>query len=91
MTLKDLERILYFESIHRARPGPYASQGPLASERGRSAAVDEYGQDSFTAMIGAEAIREILKGMSLQKIAEDLKVEIAQSKSEPSPSASPSG
>ena len=36
-------------------------------------------------MIGAEAIREILKGMNLQKIAEDLKVEIAQSKSELKP------
>ena len=36
-------------------------------------------------MIGAEAIREMLKGMNLQKIAEDLKVEIAESKSELKP------
>src|SRR6202158_376717 len=36
-------------------------------------------------MIGAEAIREILKGMHLAKIAEDLKVEIAESKSELKP------
>src|SRR6201987_5361272 len=36
-------------------------------------------------MIGAEAIREILKGMNLQKIADDLKVEIANSKSELKP------
>ena len=36
-------------------------------------------------MIGAEAIREILKGMNLQKIADDLKVEIAESKSELKP------
>ena len=48
-------------------------------------AQDEYGQDNFTAMIGAEAIREILKGMNLAKIAEDLKVEIAESKSELKP------
>ena len=36
-------------------------------------------------MIGAEAIREMLKGMNLQKIADDLKVEIAESKSELKP------
>ena len=35
MTLKDLERILYFEVLHRARSGPDAAQGPSALERGR--------------------------------------------------------
>ena len=57
----------------------------LLSEDDYLRAADEFGQDSFTAMIGAEAIREILKGMNLSKIAEDLKVEIAQSKSELKP------
>src|SRR6202161_2728828 len=83
MTLKDLERILYFESYIVLDPGltPLKDR-QLLNEEDFLRAVDEYGQDSFTAMIGAEAIREILKGMNLQKIAEDLKVEIAQSKSE---------
>ena len=86
MTLKDLERILYFESYIVLDPGltPLKDR-QLLSEDDYLRAHDEYGQDSFTAMIGAEAIREILKGMNLQKIAEDLKVEIAQSKSELKP------
>src|SRR6202522_975161 len=86
MTLKDLERILYFESYIVLDPGltPLKDR-QLLNEEDFLRAMDEYGQDSFTAMIGAEAIREILKGMNLQKIAEDLKVEIAQSKSELKP------
>ena len=86
MTLKDLERILYFESYIVLDPGltPLKDR-QLLSEDDYLRAQDEYGQDSFTAMIGAEAIREILKGMNLQKIADDLKVEIAESKSELKP------
>src|ERR1700752_2883167 len=86
MTLKDLERILYFQSYIVLDPGvPPLKDRQLLSEDDYLRAQDEYGQDSFTAMIGAEAIREILKNMNLQKIAEDLKVEIAQSKSELKP------
>jgi len=86
MTLKDLERILYFESYIVLDPGltPLKDR-QLLSEDDFLRAQDEYGQDNFTAMIGAEAIREILKGMNLSKIAEDLKIEIAQSKSELKP------
>ena len=35
-------------------------------------AIDEYGEDQFTAMIGAEAIYEMLASMNLEKIAGDL-------------------
>ncbi len=86
MTLKDLERVLYFESYIVLDPGltPLKDR-QLLSEDDFLRAMDEYGQDSFTAMIGAEAIREMLKGMNLQKIADDLKVEIAESKSELKP------
>ncbi len=86
MTLKDLERILYFESYIVLDPGvtPLKNR-QLLSEDDYLRAQDEYGQDSFTAMIGAEAIREILKGMDLAKIAADLKVEIAESTSELKP------
>ncbi len=86
MTLKDLERILDFESYIVLDPGltPLKDR-QLLSEDDFLRALDEYGQDSFTAMIGAEAIREILKGMNLQKIAEDLKVEISELKSELKP------
>src|SRR3712207_3945427 len=48
-------------------------------------AQDEYGEDSFTALIGAEAIREILKSLELERIATDLRQEIAESTSELKP------
>src|SRR5487761_2220712 len=86
MTLKDLERILYFESYIVLDPGltPLKDR-QLLSEDDYLRAQDEYGQDSFTAMIGAEAIREILKGMDLAKIAAQLKVEISEATTELKP------
>ena len=45
-------------------------------------AQDDFGEDSFTAGIGAEAIRELLKGLDLEKIAADLRVEIAEATTE---------
>jgi DNA-directed RNA polymerase subunit beta' len=86
MTLKDLERILYFESYIVLDPGltPLKDR-QLLNEEDYLRAQDEYGQDSFTAMIGAEAIREILKGMDLPAIAEQLKVEISEATTELKP------
>ncbi|MCI0467962.1 MAG: DNA-directed RNA polymerase subunit beta', partial [Beijerinckiaceae bacterium] len=86
MTLKDIERILYFESYIVLDPGltPLKDR-QLLSEDDYLRAQDEYGQDSFTALIGAEAVREMLRGMDLPKIAESLKVEIAESTSELKP------
>ena len=80
MTLKDIERILYFESYIVLDPGltPLKDR-QLLNEEDYLRAQDEYGQDSFTALIGAEAIREILRSMDLKKIAEELKIEIAES------------
>ena len=86
MTLKDLERILYFEYYVVLEPGLTPLQDrQLLSEEEYLRAQDEYGQDSFTAAIGAEAIRELLKSMDLEKLAADLRVEIAASKSELKP------
>ena len=67
MTLKDLERILYFEYYVVLEPGltPLKDR-QLLSEEEYLKAQDEYGQDSFTAMIGAEAIREMLKALDLR-------------------------
>ena len=86
MTLKDLERILYFESYIVLDAGltPLKDR-QLLSEDDYLRAQDEYGQDSFTAMIGAEAIREILRNMDLERIAEQLKVEIAEATTELKP------
>jgi len=57
----------------------------LLSEEEYVKAQDTLGADSFTAMIGAEAIREMLKALDLEKMAADLRQEIAESTSELKP------
>ena len=86
MTLKELERILYFESYIVLDAGltPLKDR-QLLSEDEYLRAQDEYGQDTFTAMIGAEAIREILKSMNLDQIAAQLRQEIAEATTELKP------
>jgi DNA-directed RNA polymerase subunit beta' len=86
MTLKDLERILYFEHYVVIEPGltPLKDR-QLLSEDEYLHAQDEFGADSFTAMIGAEAIRNMLKALDLEKMAADLRKEIAESTSDLKP------
>jgi len=86
MTLKDLERILYFEHYVVIEPGltPLKDR-QLLSEDEYLRAQEEYGADSFTAMIGAEAIRGMLRTLDLEKMATDLRKEIAESTSELKP------
>jgi DNA-directed RNA polymerase subunit beta' len=83
MTLRDLEAILYFEKYVVLEPGltPLKDR-QLLTEDEYVIAQDEYGDDSFTAQIGAEAIREILKGMDLDKIATDLRQDITETDSD---------
>jgi len=86
MTLKDIERVLYFESYIVTEPGLSPLQkGQLLSEEEYLTAQDEYGLDGFTAGIGAEAIREMLASIDLEKLRDELKQEIAESKSELKP------
>jgi DNA-directed RNA polymerase subunit beta' len=83
MQLKEVERILYFESYIVMEPGlTPLKQGQSLSEDEYLRAQDEYGDDSFTAMIGAEAIRELLKTMDLATIAANLRVEAKETESE---------
>ena len=83
MTLKDLERILYFEYYVVLEPGLTALKDrQLLSEDEYLKAQDEYGQDSFTAMIGAEAIRELLKGLDLEKLEATLRAEMQETESD---------
>ena len=83
MTLKDLERILYFEYYVVLEPGltPLKDR-QLLSEDEYIKAQDEFGPDSFTAMIGAEAIREMLKGMDLDKLQAQLRTDVGETESE---------
>jgi DNA-directed RNA polymerase subunit beta' len=80
MTLKDLERVLYFENYIVTEPGisPFKEK-QLLTEDQYNQAIEEHGADSFTAGIGAEAIRDLMTGMDLPKIREDLRQEIAES------------
>ena len=86
MTLKDLERVLYFENYIVTEPGTTTLQEKqLLNEEQYHQAVEEFGQDSFTAGIGAEAIRELLIGMDLPKIRDQLRQEIAEATTELKP------
>ncbi len=86
MTLKDVERVLYFEQFIVIEPGlTLLEKHQLLTEDDYLKAQEEYGEDSFTAGIGAEAIREILVSLDLEAIADQLRVEIAESTSELKP------
>ncbi len=83
MTLKDIERVLYFENYIVTEPGLTSlKEHQLLSEEEYMIAVDEFGEDQFTALIGAEAIYELLASMELEKIAADLRVELAETTSD---------
>jgi DNA-directed RNA polymerase subunit beta' len=86
MTLKDLERILYFESYVVIEPGlSPLKKGQLLNEEEYRDAQDNYGEDAFTAGIGAEAIRNMLEGLDLAVIREEIRQELAETKSELKP------
>jgi DNA-directed RNA polymerase subunit beta' len=86
MTLKDIERVLYFENYIVTEPGLTSLQDrQLMTEEEYVQAQDEFGADSFTAMIGAEAIRELLLQLDLEKEREKLKQEIAEATTELKP------
>jgi DNA-directed RNA polymerase subunit beta' len=86
MTLKDLERILYFESYVVIEPGlSPLKKGQLLNEEEYRDAQDNYGEDAFTAGIGAEAIRNMLESLDLSIIREEIRQELAETKSELKP------
>jgi DNA-directed RNA polymerase subunit beta' len=68
MKLKDVERVLYFESFIVVEPGlTTLKKGDLITEEELIKAQEEFGEDAFQAGIGAEAVREILIGLDLPK------------------------
>ena len=67
MTLKDLEKILYFEGYVVIEPGLTPLKlHELITEEQYQKAIDSYGEDAFTVGIGAEAIRDMLKAIDLE-------------------------
>ncbi|MEZ5937677.1 MAG: DNA-directed RNA polymerase subunit beta' [Hyphomonadaceae bacterium] len=86
MALKDVERVLYFESYIVTEPGlTPLKEKQLLTEEEYMQAQDEHSQDGFTAMIGAEAVRELLKGIDLEAEAEKLREELAEATGELKP------
>jgi len=83
MTLKELEKILYFESYVVVDPGTTPLQErELLSEARYRKLVEEHGPDAFRSGMGAEAIRELLKKLDVDKLFVDLRVEMKEATSE---------
>jgi len=76
MTLRDIERVLYFEAYVVTEPGMTPlNRGGLLTEDDYLAKVEQYGDD-FSASMGAEGIRELLKSLDVNteiaKLRKDL-------------------
>ncbi|MDG1287962.1 MAG: DNA-directed RNA polymerase subunit beta' [Rickettsiales bacterium] len=83
MTLKDLERVLYFESFMVTEPGlsPF-TKGEVLTEDQYYDAQDDYGAEAFTAEIGAQAIKTMLQGLDLPVELETTKTDLRETGSE---------
>ncbi|MGE0824269.1 MAG: DNA-directed RNA polymerase subunit beta' [Candidatus Binatia bacterium] len=83
ITLKELERVLYFESYVIVDPGQTPlKKKELVSETRYRKLVEEYGPGSFRAEMGAEAIRKLLCDLDLDKLAEELRIEMLETSSD---------
>jgi DNA-directed RNA polymerase subunit beta' len=82
MTLRDIERVLYFEAYVVTDPGMTPlKRCQLLSEDDYIAKVEEHGDD-FTAIMGAEGVRELLRGIDLKPEIETLRADLAATTSE---------
>ena len=86
MTLRDLERVLYFENYVVIEPGlTDLTYGQMLTEEEFMDAQDAYGMDAFTANIGAEAIREMLSQIDLEAEADQLRADLKEATGELKP------
>ncbi|MDH5328245.1 MAG: DNA-directed RNA polymerase subunit beta' [Gammaproteobacteria bacterium] len=82
MTLRDIERVLYFEAFVVIDPGmTQLERGQLLTDEQYLEAIEEYG-DEFDARMGAESVYELLRNINLQEEAATLREDIAETKSE---------
>jgi len=83
MTLKDIERVLYFEAFLVTDPGstPLIKK-QLLTEEMYFDALDQYGDDEFVAKMGAEAMQDVLSEMQLEKEAANLREDALNTKSQ---------
>jgi len=82
MTLRDIERALYFEAFVVVDPGMTPlTRGQLLTEDDYLAKVEEYG-DEFTAVMGAEGVRELLRTLDIKQAVETLRADLEATGSE---------
>ena len=82
MTLRDIERVLYFEAFVVVNPGMTKLEcGQLLSDEDFLDAIEEYG-DEFDARMGAEAIRELLSALDLKEEVQSIRNDLANTKSD---------
>ncbi|MEL0131604.1 MAG: DNA-directed RNA polymerase subunit beta', partial [Betaproteobacteria bacterium] len=80
--LRDIERVLYFEAYIVTHPGMTPlNKGDLLSEENYLEKFEEFG-DEFTAVMGAEGIRELLKNIDIGGEIEKLREELSQTESD---------
>ena len=83
IAMKDLEKILYFENYVVVDPGISPLQkGDLLSDDAYIKAQDEYGEDSFVALIGAEVVQRLLAELNLEELSIQLQTELRETNSE---------
>jgi len=82
LTLKELERVLYFESwiVLDPKDTPLVKKELLSEDRYLEV-LEEYGDDAFEAGIGAEAIRKLLKEINLEELDDELRAELKEATS----------
>ncbi|MEM8594213.1 MAG: DNA-directed RNA polymerase subunit beta' [Pseudomonadota bacterium] len=83
MTLRDIERILYFESYVVVDPGANSEleQGQLLTDEQYQDSLEEFGND-FSALMGAEAIKELMLDIDIESEIERMREEIPETSSE---------
>ncbi|MDA1056795.1 MAG: DNA-directed RNA polymerase subunit beta', partial [Proteobacteria bacterium] len=82
MTLREIERVLYYESFVVVEPGiTDLKKGQLLTEDEYYEALDEY-EDDFTAMMGAEAVQILLADVDIEKSTQEIREELSTSGSE---------
>ncbi|WP_149536159.1 DNA-directed RNA polymerase subunit beta' [Siccirubricoccus phaeus] len=83
MSLKELEKVLYFESYVVLEPGlTDLKLHQLLTEEQYQAKMDEFGEDAFSVGIGAEAVKQMLTGIDCAKEAVRLRAELKETTSE---------
>ncbi len=82
MTLRDIERVLYFEAFVVVDPGmTELERGQLLNDEAYLDAMEQYG-DEFDARMGAEAIRDLLRQVDLEDEIKSLREELPTTSSE---------